>query len=105
MAAHDYAADTDNEELISEVRALVRLIHRQVGAPDPPADDYGPATQRLRQARSDSSAAQAPAGRPLRVGTSVSSVSDQGPWPSGACGATFGMPRRRPSLLRRWARG
>jgi uncharacterized membrane protein len=62
MAAHDYATDTDSEELIGEVRALVRCIHRQVGAPDPAADDFGPATQRLRQARSDSSAAQAPAG-------------------------------------------
>jgi uncharacterized membrane protein len=62
MAAHDYAADTDSEELIAEVRALVRCIHRQAGAPDPAADDFGPATQRLRQARSDTSVAQAPAG-------------------------------------------
>jgi uncharacterized membrane protein len=62
MAAHDYAADTDSEELIGEVRALVRCIHRQVGAAEPAADDFGPATQRVRQARSDSSAAPAPAG-------------------------------------------
>jgi uncharacterized membrane protein len=62
MAAHDYAADTDSEELIGEVRALVRCIHRQVGAPDPAADDFNPATQRLQQARSDSSAAHASAG-------------------------------------------
>ena len=61
MAAHDYAADTDSEELIGEVRALVRCIHRQVGAPDPTAADFGPGTQRVQQARSDS-AAQAPAG-------------------------------------------
>ena len=39
MAAHDYAADTDSEELIGEVRTLVRCIHRHVGAPDPGADD------------------------------------------------------------------
>ena len=39
MAAHDYAADTDSEELIGEVRALVRCIHRHVGAPDAGADD------------------------------------------------------------------
>src|SRR5688572_33325464 len=62
MAAHDYAADTDSEELIGEVRALVRCIHRQVGAPDPAADDFSPETQRLRQALSDSTAAHAPAG-------------------------------------------
>ena len=61
MAAHDYAADTDSEELIGEVRALVRCIHRQVGAPDPTAADFGPGTQRVQQARSDS-AAQASAG-------------------------------------------
>jgi uncharacterized membrane protein len=61
MAAHDYAADTDSEELIGEVQALVRSIHRQVGAPDPAADDFGPATQRLRQVRSDSSALTLPA--------------------------------------------
>jgi uncharacterized membrane protein len=62
MAAHDYAADTDSEELIGEVRALVRCIHRQVGAPEPGADDFGPATERVRQSRSDSGAAPAPAG-------------------------------------------
>ena len=39
LAAHDYAADTDSEELIGEVRALVRCIQRQVGAPDPTDDD------------------------------------------------------------------
>jgi uncharacterized membrane protein len=61
MAAHDYAADTDSEELIAEVRALVRCIHRQVGAPDPAADDFRPATQWLHQAWSDPSAAPAPA--------------------------------------------
>jgi uncharacterized membrane protein len=39
LAAHDYAADQDSEELIKEVRALVRSIHRQLGAPEPgPAD-------------------------------------------------------------------
>jgi len=62
MAAHDYAADTDSEELIGEVRALVRCIHRQVGAPEPTDDDFGSGTQRVQQARSDSSAAPAPAG-------------------------------------------
>jgi uncharacterized membrane protein len=61
MAAHDYAADTDSEELIGEVRALVRCIHRQVGAPEPADDDFGPGTQRMRQVRSDSSAAPAAA--------------------------------------------
>ena len=35
LAAHDYAADQDSEQLIKEVRALVRAIHHQVGAPDP----------------------------------------------------------------------
>lgn len=48
LAAHDYAADTDSEELIREVRALVRCIHRQVGGPDPSADDFGPGTLRTR---------------------------------------------------------
>ncbi|WP_211661399.1 DUF1003 domain-containing protein [Modestobacter muralis] len=62
MAAHDYAADTDSEELIGEVRALVRCIHRQVGAAEPSAADFGPVTQRVQQARSDS-AAQAAAGQ------------------------------------------
>jgi uncharacterized membrane protein len=62
MAAHDYAADTDSEELIGEVRALVRCIHRQVGAPDPGDDDFGPGTLRIQQARRNSSAAPAPAG-------------------------------------------
>ena len=33
LAAHDYAADTDSEMLITEVRALVRSIHHHVGAP------------------------------------------------------------------------
>jgi uncharacterized membrane protein len=60
LAAHDYAADTDSEQLISEVRALVRCIHRQVGAPDPADDDFGPRTLRTRLFRSE------PAdGRPL----------------------------------------
>jgi len=62
MAAHDYAADTDSEELIGEVRALVRCIQRQVGAPEPTADDFGPATERVRQSRSDSGVAPAAAG-------------------------------------------
>ena len=62
MAAHDYAADTDSEELIGEVRALVRCIHRQVGAADPVQDDFGPGTQRIRQARSDAGVTPAPAG-------------------------------------------
>jgi uncharacterized membrane protein len=62
MAAHDYAADTDSEQLIGEVRALVRCIHRQVGAPVPVDDDFGPETQRVRQARTDPSATPAPAG-------------------------------------------
>jgi uncharacterized membrane protein len=53
LAAHDYAADTDSEQLINEVRALVRCIHRQVGAPDPGGDDFGPGTQRTRLTRSD----------------------------------------------------
>ena len=62
MAAHDYAADTDSEQLIGEVRALVRCIHRKVGAPDPGEDDFGPGTQRVRQSAGDASAATAPAG-------------------------------------------
>ena len=62
MAAHDYAADTDSEELIGEVRALVRCIHRQVGAAEPADDDFGPATRRVRQSRSGSGTAPAPAG-------------------------------------------
>jgi uncharacterized membrane protein len=49
MPAHDHAADTDSEQLIGEVRALVRCIHRQVGAPVP-VDDFGPGTRRVRQA-------------------------------------------------------
>jgi uncharacterized membrane protein len=62
LAAHDYAADTDSAQLIGEARALVRCIHRQVGAPDPSGDDFGPGTQRVRRAGSDSSGAPAPAG-------------------------------------------
>jgi uncharacterized membrane protein len=62
LAAHDYAADTDSEELIGEVRALVRCIQRQVGAPDPTEDDFAPATQRVRQALSDPGAVPATAG-------------------------------------------
>jgi uncharacterized membrane protein len=61
LAAHDYAADTDSEELIDEVRALVRSIHRQVGAPDPSGDDFGPGTLRTRIVRSEQSAVPAPA--------------------------------------------
>jgi uncharacterized membrane protein len=60
LSAHDYAADTDSEELISEVRALVRCIHRQVGAPDPGDDDFGPGTLRTRLSRSDSTGARPP---------------------------------------------
>jgi uncharacterized membrane protein len=48
LAAHDYAADTDSEELIREVRALVRTIHRQLGAPDPADEDFGAGTLRTR---------------------------------------------------------
>jgi uncharacterized membrane protein len=62
LAAHDYAADTDSEKLIGEVRALVRCIQRQVGAPDPTEDDFAPATQRVRQALSDPGAVPATAG-------------------------------------------
>jgi uncharacterized membrane protein len=58
LAAHDYAADTDSEELINEVRALVRCIHRQVGAPDPASDDFGPGTQRTRLIQSASTDAR-----------------------------------------------
>ena len=53
LAAHDYAADTDSEQLIGEVRALVRCIQRQVGAPEPTEDDFAPATQRVRQTLTD----------------------------------------------------
>jgi uncharacterized membrane protein len=62
LAAHDYAADTDSEELIGEVRALVRSIHRQVGAPDPVDDDFGPGTLRTRRGRSGTPGARSPAG-------------------------------------------
>lgn len=62
LAAHDYAADTDSEQLIGEVRALVRCIQRQVGAPDPTDDDFAPATQRVRQALNDSGTVQTTAG-------------------------------------------
>jgi uncharacterized membrane protein len=60
LAAHDYAADTDSEEVINEVRALVRCIHRQVDAPNPVADDFGPGTQRTRLSRSDSTDVRPP---------------------------------------------
>jgi uncharacterized membrane protein len=62
MAAHDYAADTDSEQLIGEVRALVRCIHRQVGAAEPGDDDFGPGTQRVRQARLGPDTVAAPTG-------------------------------------------
>lgn len=43
LAAHDYATNVESDELIKEVRALVRSIQRQVGAPDPAPDpDLGP---------------------------------------------------------------
>ncbi|MCW2575452.1 MAG: hypothetical protein JWR66_1482 [Modestobacter sp.] len=60
LAAHDYATDIDSEELINEVRALVRCIHRQVGAQDPADDDFGPGTLRTRLYRSDSPGARPP---------------------------------------------
>jgi uncharacterized membrane protein len=59
MAAHDYAADTDSEELLGEVRALVRSIHRQVGAGDPVVEDFAPTTQRVLLSRSATSADRA----------------------------------------------
>jgi hypothetical protein len=62
LAAHDYAAATDSGQLIGEVRALVRCIHRQVGAPDPVGDDFGPGLQRVERVRSDSSGASTLAG-------------------------------------------
>jgi len=43
LAAHDFAADQDSEQLIEEVRAMVRCIHRQVDAPEPGPTDYEPA--------------------------------------------------------------
>jgi uncharacterized membrane protein len=61
LAAHDYAADTDSEELINEVRALVRTIHRHVGAPDPADGDFAPGTLRTRLDRNDSTGARPPA--------------------------------------------
>jgi len=42
LAAHDFAADQESDELIKEVRALVRCIHRHVDAPEPVAGDYEP---------------------------------------------------------------
>jgi uncharacterized membrane protein len=60
LAAHDYAADTDSEKLINEVRALVRTIHRHVGAPDPADDDFARGTLRTRLDRSDSTGAPPP---------------------------------------------
>jgi uncharacterized membrane protein len=39
LAAHDYATNVESDELIKEVRALVRSIQRQVGAPDPETTD------------------------------------------------------------------
>jgi uncharacterized membrane protein len=42
LAAHDFAADQDSEELITEVRALVRCIHRQLDAPEPGPEDFTP---------------------------------------------------------------
>lgn len=62
LAAHDYAADTDSEMLITEVRALVRSIHHHVGAPDPAADDFGEGTMRTRSGLGDPLAASPPAG-------------------------------------------
>jgi uncharacterized membrane protein len=65
-AAHDYAADTDSEQLIGEVRALVRCIHRKVGAAEPIGEDFAdgsnPGPQRVRPNRSDPTAAPAPVG-------------------------------------------
>jgi uncharacterized membrane protein len=44
LAAHDYATNVESDQLIKEVRALVRCIQRHVGAPEPDdADLAGPA--------------------------------------------------------------
>jgi uncharacterized membrane protein len=40
LAAHDFAADQESDELIKDVRALVRVIHRHLDAPPPAASDY-----------------------------------------------------------------
>ncbi|WP_198597778.1 DUF1003 domain-containing protein [Blastococcus atacamensis] len=40
LAAHDYAADLESDQTIKEVRALLRCVHRQVGAPSPDAAGY-----------------------------------------------------------------
>ena len=41
LAAHDYATNVESDELIKDVRALVRSIQRQVGAPEPVDGDGG----------------------------------------------------------------
>ena len=33
LAAHDYATNLESDQLIKEVRAIVRSVHRHVGAP------------------------------------------------------------------------
>jgi uncharacterized membrane protein len=40
LAGHDYAADQESDELIKDVRAMVRCLHRHSGAPDPDPSDY-----------------------------------------------------------------
>jgi uncharacterized membrane protein len=50
LAAHDYAADTDSEQLIKDVRALARVIQRHVGAPDVCVEDYLPDPGAVRPA-------------------------------------------------------
>ncbi|MGY1704795.1 DUF1003 domain-containing protein [Geodermatophilus sp. SYSU D00697] len=40
LAVHDYAADVRSEEMVAEVRALIRSVHRHLGAPDPDTTDH-----------------------------------------------------------------
>jgi uncharacterized membrane protein len=43
LASHDYATNLESDQLIKEVRALVRSVQKHVGAPDPdPADPADP---------------------------------------------------------------
>jgi uncharacterized membrane protein len=93
LAAHDFAADQDSEELIKEVRALMRCVHRQVGGTRPRA---GGLRDGGRRRLTSAEARGRRSWPPSRCRPAPLPGTDQGPWSCGAGDARLCVSRRRP---------
>jgi uncharacterized protein DUF1003 len=95
LAAHDYAADQDSEELIKDVRALVRSIHRHVGAPAPAESDFLRPGDGSWAVRGPDAVTVAPRVLP-GPWTGGPGAPDRGPCPAPPDGDRLEEPRHRP---------